>query len=141
MEIDSVSLILGLLGGSTALLLVLATLLWSLFLFLVVLLGVRNFKVKMDDYHRGGLHFPKLSLIILGEGETLNEGNPVLNGDSHELTKVSVHDVLEAVDNTLKRRCLIFCTISLKEIVVAAKVIYDFTIQEITPLYKHVLRN
>lgn len=85
------------------------------------------------------MDLPKFTLVILGESETLNEGDPVFDGDTNKLTKIGVHDVFKAVDDTLERGCLVVGAISLKEVVALTKLILDLTNEEVTPLNEHVL--
>jgi len=65
----------------------------------------------VDNDHGGSLDFPKLTLVILRNSEAFDEGNPILNGDPNELTKIGVHDVLEAVDDAFQRRRFIVGTV------------------------------
>lgn len=138
MEVNAVLLILRFLGYGS-LLLILASLLDRLLLLLILLLGLRLLEVEVDNDHRCGLDFPQLTLVELGNGKALDEGNPVLDGDTYELTQVSVHDVLKAIDDALKRRGFVVCAISFEEVMVFAKLVLDFTNEEVTPLNQHVL--
>jgi hypothetical protein len=138
MEVNAILFILGLLGNGSVFL-VLAGLLGRLLLLLVLLLGLRLLEVQVDDDHGSGLDFPQLALVVLGKGEALDEGNPVLDGDAYELSQVGVHDVLKAVDDALERRGFIVSTISFEEVVVSSKLVLDLTNEEVTPLNQHVL--
>ena len=138
MEVNAVLLILRFFGCGS-LLLILASLLDRLLLLLVLLLGLRLLEVEVYNDHGSGLDFPKLTLVELGNGKALDEGNPVFDGDTYEFTQVGVHDVLKAIDDALKRRCFVVSAVSFEEVMVSSKVVLDFASEVGTPLNLYVL--
>lgn len=60
------------------------------------------FEVEFDDQHGHSVDLPELTLVVLGDGEHLNEVDPVIDGKANELSQVGVQNEFESHNDTLQ---------------------------------------
>ena len=133
-----VVVIVGIVGGWATF--SVAVLLLDSFLFLFIDVFGHS-EIEMNNYHWSSRYFPKLTLSDFGYSEGLHECNPVFDGDSNELSKVCVHDVFEAGDDSLEGTSLVVGRVRLVEVVLRLELVLNLADEEITPLDHHVLRH
>mmetsp|Transcript_20668 Transcript_20668/g.31557 ORF Transcript_20668/g.31557 Transcript_20668/m.31557 type:complete len:236 (+) Transcript_20668:6263-6970(+) len=93
----------------------------------------------MNDHEGLVVHSPKLVVVRVGHREQLDEAYPIVDRQLHELTQVSVQDVLEASDDAFQLALLVGLVAALEEVVVLPQLVLDLADQEVTPLDHHVL--
>jgi len=111
----------------------------------VLLFILEGFALADMDRQEGGLAArPQLALVVLGNGERLDKGDPSVDRGLDEVTQVAIHDEFKPKNHSPKQGLLVLFSAFFVEVMAfgvafaLAESVLDFTDQEVAPPVEHV---